>query len=140
MKSTIDIPVWICAAVLSGVLVVGCLDFTPITRLSADDGGRGAESGADGSAPESACLSCASKDADAGGCASEFAQCNAFPECQATIQCVVSQCFAPNVNIVQCLGACKQDGGIAASQGPPNDAFAAFLQCMTIHCQSVCLQ
>lgn len=135
MKSPIPISAWIVPVVLAG----GCLNFTAITSIPLEEGGRPAEAGADGAPAQTACLSCASKDSDAGGCASESARCNVFPECQATVQCVVNQCFPPSADILLCLGACKQDGGIA-SQGPPNDAFAAFLQCMTVHCQTVCLQ
>lgn len=128
----------IAASILAGHSASGCLDFTPITRIPTDAGGI-EDSGADGSTVESLCFGCANKDEDAGGCAGEYAQCNSFPDCKATIQCVVSQCFSPNANIGECLAACEQDGGITASQGPPNAAFAAFLQCMSMHCQSVCL-
>jgi hypothetical protein len=138
MKSSLRIPASILAAILTSHLVSGCLDFTPITRIPTD-GSADDATGTDDSAVQSACLVCASSGADAGGCAIEFAQCNSFPECKATVKCVVGQCFDPNANIGQCLTACEEDGGISSSQGPPNDAFAAFLECMSMHCQSVCL-
>ena len=124
---------------LTSRLVAGCLDFTPITHVPTDGGSVADASELDDAVAENACLGCADRAGDAGGCASEFAQCNAFRECKATVQCVVGACFNPNANIGQCLAACEQDGGISSSQGPPNAAFAAFLQCMSMHCQSVCL-
>ncbi len=139
MKSAIRVSTRLLTVVLSHG-VVGCLNFSPITSIPLEEGGRTAEAGADGAPVQTACLSCASKDSDAGGCAAESARCDTFPECRATTQCVVNRCFPPSADILLCLGACKEDGGIAASQGPANEAFAAFLQCMTQHCQAVCLQ
>jgi hypothetical protein len=138
MKSTLRSSAWFLMAMLTNGPVAGCLDFTPITRVPTE-GGEADASGPEGSPIESACLGCANRGGDAGGCAGEFTTCDLFPECKATVQCVLGTCFDPNANIGQCLTVCEQDGGISASQGPPNAAFAAFLQCMSTHCQSVCL-
>jgi hypothetical protein len=140
MKSHLRISAWILVTALATPPVAGCLDFTPITSIPREGGGRDS-SGSSDSAVENACLDCATKVGDAGGCGAEFAQCDSIPACATTVQCVVDQCFNPNSNIALCLAACEQDGGIRSSVGgPANDAFAAFLGCMSIHCQTVCLQ
>jgi hypothetical protein len=149
MKSPLLVPAWISFACIGLALLAcggvgGCLDFTPITKVPRDnmDGGdAGFEiDGAPDAQAQTPCLSCAMETDDAGGCASELAHCNTLPECKATVRCVVGQCFEPGVDITQCLGACEADGGVASSTGAPNTAFAAFLQCMSVHCVSVCLQ
>jgi hypothetical protein len=117
----------------------GCLDFTPIPAPVADLDAGAVESGPDGAPVQTACLTCAGADDDAGGCAAELAQCNGIDPCRTTVACVVGQCFNPTANILDCLGACEADGGITASSGAESAAFAAFLQCMSVHCQSVCL-
>jgi hypothetical protein len=139
MRSSLQFCAWIPAAIL-GSVVGACLDFTPITTLATADAADSATTLDDAGTVQTACLSCAVRDDDAGGCSGEFDRCNAFAVCESTVACVVGQCFNPGVNITECLGWCEADGGIMSSQGPPNAAFAAFLECMSTRCVSVCFR
>lgn len=140
MKSNLRLCAWIPAAMIAMRVVAGCLDFTPITTLGTAEAPDGA-AGPDGAGTmQTACLSCAVQADDAGGCAGEFDQCNALAVCQATVACVVGQCFNAGVNVTQCLGACEADGGVTSSQGAPNAAFAAFLSCMSTRCVEACFR
>ncbi|HZU81981.1 MAG TPA: hypothetical protein VE987_03645 [Polyangiaceae bacterium] len=121
-------------AALLSALVPACLDYTPLGVSAPTDGG--AEAGT----AVSACIACASGEDDAGGCAAEYAQCNALGACRSTIDCVIAQCFDPNANIGPCLAGCEADGGVTASTGPASNAFAAFLQCMSTSCEAACLR
>jgi hypothetical protein len=140
MRSNLRLYVWIPAGVTAMRVVASCLDFTPITTLGTAGASDGA-AGPDGaSTMQTACLSCADQADDAGGCAGEFNQCNALALCEATVGCVVGQCFKAGVNVTQCLAACEADGGITSSQGAPNAAFAAFLSCMSTRCLGACFR
>lgn len=136
MKSPPSLLLCLPLALLACRALGGCLDFTPIAPV-VDAAPPGV--GPDGATAQTACVSCAGTDDDAGGCSAEFAQCNAVERCRTTVECVVGQCFNPNANITLCLGACEADGGITASSGSAGVTFAAFLQCMSQRCQSVCL-
>jgi len=126
----------ILAAIACGFAVHGCLDFTPVTSVSATgDDASPVEAGADGaiSGKQATCLACISS----GMCASAYEGCSASASCSSALRCLTGQCVAGGNVTATCLSDCEDDAGVTS--GPASMPFSTLLTCLISHCQASCI-
>lgn len=125
-------------ALALGVLVVACVDVTPVTELPPSDAG--VDVSVSPELRSTSCFQCTSGAAETGPtCGAGYARCSANPRCLAMFLCGIPRdCYAPGHDPLSCLTACGAAAGITGTDDPAVGPFVALYGCATATCSAAC--